>query len=221
MSLSVIIPALNAGRWLAETLGALRGVDDIVLVDGGSADRTVEIAAACGARVISAPRGRGTQLIAGAMATKGDWLLFLHADTVLENGWRDQAARFMSSGENAERAATFRFAVDDPSPQARRLERLVNWRTRALGLPYGDQALLIRHDFYQSLGGYPPWPIMEDVELVRRIGRRRLVILDARAHTSAERWQRDGWTRRSLRNLVCLTLYMCGMPPRHIVRLYG
>lgn len=221
MTLSVVIPALNAGRLLGETLGALGGVDEIVLVDGGSVDQTTAIATAGGARVITAPRGRGTQLIAGAEAARGDWLLFLHADTVLGNNWRDEATRFMSGAENATRAATFRFAVDDPSPRARRLERLVNWRTRALGLPYGDQALLIRRDFYRALGGYQPWPLMEDVELVRRIGRRRLVVLDVAARTSAERWRRDGWTRRSLRNLVCLALYFCGMPPRHIARLYG
>jgi hypothetical protein len=101
------------------------------------------------------------------------------------------------------------------------LERLVAWRVRTLALPYGDQGLLIRRDFYRSLGGFRPWPLMEDVDLVRRIGRHRLTVLRSAARTSAERWRRGGWKRRSLRNLGCLTLYFLGVPPRLIAHLYG
>jgi hypothetical protein len=119
------------------------------------------------------------------------------------------------------RAGYFRFALDDPSPVARRLERMVAWRCRALALPYGDQGLLIPRALYRAVGGFRPIPIMEDVDLVRRLGRRRLVALPAEALTSAERWRRDGWTWRSARNLVCLALWFLGVPPRLIRRLYG
>ena len=94
-------------------------------------------------------------------------------------------------------------------------------RTSIAALPYGDQGLLVPRSLYQLLGGYRPLPLMEDVDLVGRIGRRRLVTLDGEAWTSAERWRRDGWTRRSLRNLACLSLYLIGVSPRQIARLYG
>ncbi|RYJ04407.1 MAG: glycosyl transferase family 2, partial [Acetobacteraceae bacterium] len=114
-----------------------------------------------------------------------------------------------------------RFTLDDPAPQARRLERLVAWRCRALALPYGDQGLLISRALYDELGGFRPLPLMEDVDLVRRLGRRRLAALPVDAVTSAERWRRDGWWRRSARNLGCLSLYFLGLPPSLIRRLYG
>ena len=120
-----------------------------------------------------------------------------------------------------DRAGYFRFALDSDDPRARRLERLVAWRCRVLALPYGDQGLLIHRDLLAAVGGIRPLPLMEDVDLVRRLGRRRLVALDAAAITSAAKWQRQGWYRRSLRNLACLALYFAGVPPRLIARLYG
>ncbi|WP_036261750.1 TIGR04283 family arsenosugar biosynthesis glycosyltransferase [Methylocapsa aurea] len=221
MSLSVIIPTLNAAGSLPGTLARLDGVDEVIVVDGGSADGTVELASRLGARAMAAPRGRGRQLMAGAEAALGDWLLLLHADTRLDPGWRAAVETFRVDPANRSKAAVFLFALDDPSTEARRLERLVAWRVRWMGLPYGDQGLLISRDFYRSLGGFRPLPLMEDVDLVRRIGRRRLVILPVAARTSAARWRRDGWIRRSLRNLVCLALYFLGAPPRLIQRLYG
>jgi hypothetical protein len=120
-----------------------------------------------------------------------------------------------------DRAGYFRFALDSDDPRARRLERLVAWRCRVLALPYGDQGLLIHRDLLHAVGGVRPLPLMEDVELVRRLGRKRLVALDTTAVTSADKWHRQGWYRRSLRNLACLALYFAGTPPRLIARLYG
>jgi len=225
-SLGVVIPALNAAATIEATLAALRADGarfalDIVVVDGGSGDDTMARAAAHGARTITAPRGRGGQLAAGAAAVDGDWLLFVHADTRLDAGWHDAAAALAQSPDNARRAGYCRFALDDDDAAARRLERLVAWRAHRLGLPYGDQGLLISRAFHHDLGGYRPLPLMEDVDLVRRIGRRRLVALPVAARTSAARYRRGGYLRRSARNLLCLGLYFLGVPPRILQRIYG
>jgi len=218
LDLTVIIPALNAARSLPATLAGLGGAADVVVVDGGSGDGTPDIAARHGARVIAAPRGRGAQLAAGVAAAQHAWLLLLHADTRFGSGW--EAAVRAHVAAFPDRAGYFRFALDCSDPHARRLERLVAWRCRVFALPYGDQGLLIHHDLLQQVGGIRPLPLMEDVDLVHRLGRGRLRALDAPAVTSAERWLRDGWLRRSARNLVCLTLWFAGVPPRHIARLY-
>lgn len=222
LRLAVVIPTLNAAATLPAALAALRAWPDagIVVADGGSADATREIAAAAGACVAIAPRGRGSQFAAGAAAATGDWLLFLHADTRLADGWAAAAAAFAADPANRGRAGYFRFALDDGAPAARRMERLVAWRSRALGLPYGDQGLLIARAFYEALGGYRDWPLMEDVDLVRRIGRSRLVALPATAVTSAARYRHAGYLRRPLFNLLCLALYFAGVPPRVLARLY-
>jgi len=135
-------------------------------------------------------------------------------------GWDGAVAAFIDDPANRERAAVFRFALDDPSPAARRLERLVDWRTRTFGLPYGDQGLLMARAFYGAVGGFAPIPLMEDVDMVRRIGRGRLAVLDAVAVTSAARYRRDGYLRRGLRNLGCLSLFLLGVDPGRIERFY-
>lgn len=221
--LTIIIPALDAAEMLRETLvsinaGASRR--EIIVVDGGSTDATRQIATAASAIVIDAPRGRGQQLAVGAMAASGDWLLFLHADTRLGAQWSEAVASFMANPGNQRRAGYFRFALEDAAPAARRLEAAVHWRNRALGLPYGDQGLLISRAFYDALGGYQRIPLMEDVNLATRIGRRRLVMLGAEALTSAERYRREGYLRRPLRNALCLALYSAGVPVRIIAGIY-
>jgi rSAM/selenodomain-associated transferase 2 len=222
--LSVVIPTLDSFVSLGRTLDALAEdaglARDIIVADGGSRDDTVALAARRGARVVAAAGGRGAQLAAGAAAAAQPWLLFLHADTRLAPGWTRAVKRFAANPENAARAAVFRFALDDEAPAARRLEAVVAWRCRALGLPYGDQGLLIARPFYEALGGYRPLPLMEDVEIVRRLGRGRIELLDVAAVTSAARFRRGGYLRRPARNLVCVGLYFLGFPPGAIARLY-
>ena len=171
------------------------------------------------ARLVDSLPGRGRQLAAGAVAVRGEWLMFLHADTVLQPGWADAVAEFLQGPTG--RAGYFHLSFDQEGGAAARVSRLANWRARVLGLPYGDQGLLIHRDFYQALGGYPDEPMMEDVILVRRIGRGRLAPLPATARTSAARYRRDGWWLRPLRNLGCLTLFFLGVPTRFIARLYA
>lgn len=214
--LSVVIPTLDAGETLPSCLAALRRADEIVVVDGGSSDSSVAIAEAAGARVVRSPRGRGVQLRAGAEAASGDWLLFLHADTRLDGAWRDIVHAHMAARPGG--AACFRFRLDDPAWQARLIERGVAARIRLFGLAYGDQGLLVPRALYERAGGYRPLPLMEDVDLVRRLGRVR--VLPAEASTSAVRWRQGGWWRRSARNLLCLGLYRIGVAPERIARLY-
>ncbi|GBD48158.1 group 2 family glycosyl transferase [Methylopila sp. Yamaguchi] len=215
---------MNAEGELPATLASLEegghAIAEVVVSDGGSSDRTREVAEAFGCRVSVGSRGRGAQLRRGAGLATGDWLLFLHADTHLEAGWSAAAARFaIHAGDNG--AAAFAFALDDDAPAARRLESAVRWRVRLLALPYGDQGLLISRAFYDRLGGYADFPLMEDVDLARRIGRRQLTILPVRAVTSAARYRRDGYLRRMARNALCLALYLGGASPARIARLYG
>jgi rSAM/selenodomain-associated transferase 2 len=217
--LSVVIPTLNAAGGLPATLAALGDMPaEVVVVDGGSADGTADLAAQLGAHVVRAPRGRGGQLAAGVAAARGPWLLLLHADTVLAPGWAD-AVRDAMRGPG--RAAYFRFALDDAAPAARRLERAVAWRCRVLALPYGDQGLLVHRDLLGAVGGIRPLPLMEDVDLIRRLGRARLAALPVAAVTSAARWRDQGYLRRSARNLGCLALWFLGVPPRIIARVYA
>jgi rSAM/selenodomain-associated transferase 2 len=217
--LAVVIPTLDSAPTLAATLASVAEADEIVVADGGSTDATRAVASRGRTRVIAAPRGRGQQLAAGAAAASGDWLLFLHADTVLSAGWRPAADEFAVRHPDA--AAYFRLRLDDAAPAARRVERAAAWRARFLGLPYGDQGLLISAPLYRALGGYRALPLMEDVDLVRRLGRARLVALPLAATTSSSRYRRDGWLLRPLRNLLCLALWFGGVPPRLIARLYA
>jgi len=222
-TLSIVIPALNAEASLSLALASLTGLGDaaeLVVVDGGSSDATRAIALAAGARLVDAPRGRGGQLGAGAAAARAAWLLFLHADTRLDQAAITAVRSHISDHRNAMRAGYFRFALDDASRAARRLERIVAWRCRLLALPYGDQGLLVSRVLYDAVGGYEAVPLMEDVDLVRRIGRTRLVELDAPAITSAERYRRTGYFRRSARNLCMLGLWFAGVPPRVLARFY-
>ncbi|MGI9405470.1 MAG: TIGR04283 family arsenosugar biosynthesis glycosyltransferase [Hyphomicrobiaceae bacterium] len=226
--LSVIIPTLDAERGLVRTLTALvpasvEGlVKEVIVVDGGSEDRTCQIADDAGALIVKAPRGRGGQLRAGAEIARGDWLLFLHADTVLDETWIDEVGGFVAAAvDSGPQAAAFRFALDDDGGRARVVERFVRFRSSVFGLPYGDQGLLISRTLYDEIGGFRDLPLMEDVDIVRRIGWKNLALLKTRAVTSAARYQKYGYIVRTVRNFVCLMLYFLRVPPRVLVRLYG
>jgi rSAM/selenodomain-associated transferase 2 len=224
--ISVVIPTLNAARSLPRALaplvdGVAHGlVKQVVVTDGGSTDETLEIADAAGCDIVVGAPGRAKQLRAGAAAAKGRWLLFLHADTALGQGWIAESERFTSERGARRRAAAFRLAFDDASPAARRVLFWARLRARVLKLPYGDQGLLISRFLYDALGGYHDMPIMEDVDLVRRIGAKRLTLLRAEAITSAEKYRRDGFDRRAWRNLVLTARYLLGADPVELAKSY-
>ena len=224
LSLSVVIPAWNEEGLIARAVHSVREEAEVLVVDGGSQDRTCAVAAAAGGRVLSAPRGRGPQLDRGAREARGHWLVFLHADTRLEAGWADEL-RALGAGEDEDDDAVvggaFRFAVDAPQPAYRLLERAVALRCRLFRLPYGDQALFARREAYARVGGFPPLPLMEDVAFVRRLGRAgRLAFPRARAFTSPRRWERGGLLRTSARNAWLLTQYGLGRAPERLAQRY-
>lgn len=222
--LSIVIPTYNSSVGIKQTIQSVQGkagVGEVISVDGGSTDGTQQVAEKLWARCLTAPKGRGSQLKAGAEAAVGPWLLFLHADTVLEEGWEKKVSAFLKSSENENRAGYFIFTLNDETKAARRLERMVARRCKWLGLPYGDQGLLIHQSLYNEVGGYADIPLMEDVDMVRKIGKSRLVPVPVRAVTSASKYQQSGYLTRMLRNMSCLALYFLGVSPERIVKLYG
>lgn len=221
--LHVIIPTLNTAPALSRLLPDLQQAPDLPvwIADGGSVDDTIQVATGHGARILAAPPGRGPQLIVGAEAalTAGaQWLLTLHADSRLPPGWAtfltDHCQRFPSQ------AAAFALRFDDPHPLATVIAGAATLRSRTLGLPWGDQGLLISAALYRATGGYRPLPLMEDVDLVRRIGRQRLRILPAALTTGADRYRRDGWLRRPLKNAALLLRYALGADPQDLAERY-
>lgn len=223
--LSVIIPALNASAALPATLAALGPaaveglIREVIVVDGGSSDETRAIADGAGARVIGAAPGRGGQLAEGARAARGDWFLFLHADTVLEPGWAREAAAFMRAPGPC--AAVFTLAFDAMGLAPKIVAAGAMIRTRVFRAPYGDQGLLLPRARYEAAGGYRPLPLMEDVEFVDRLKRDgRLVVLKSRAITSAARYERDGYARRVARNFCCIVMHRLGVAPEKIAAFY-
>jgi rSAM/selenodomain-associated transferase 2 len=218
--LDVIIPTLNAAATLPVTLAAVPHGAAVIVSDGGSTDATLGVARSARCRIVEGPRGRGRQLAAGAAASTRPWRLFLHADTIVSpEGWA-AIARHMASPGGEQAAGTLRLAVDDPAWQARVIERAVAWRVRLFGLAYGDQGLLIHRDLYAAIGGYADLPLMEDVEIMRRLGRARHRVLRGQACTSATRWRRRGWIGQTMLNLTCVSLYRLGVPADRIARLY-
>ena len=185
------------------------GVETLV-VDGGSTDRTVEIAESFDVKVITAERGRAKQMNAGASAATGDILLFLHADTNLPDRFSEYIRRILARPGTA--AGSFKLRIDAPMPGLRLIERAANWRSRNLQMPYGDQALFLKTSLFREMGGFPDIPIMEDLEFVRRLRKRGgIVIAPVPAVTSARRWLALGLWRTTLINQCALAAYYAGV----------
>lgn len=234
--LSIIIPTLNSAKELPATFASLMpallegAINEVIIVDGGSTDDTVEIADEAGAKILTPEtKGRGPQLNAGAIAAKNQWMLFLHSDTELEENWHIEATKFIkaenqklseeTAPNTAPNAAAFKFSLKDKGLAPKILTKLVALRCSLFSLPYGDQGLLISKQTYEACGGYPNFPIMEDTDIIRRLPA-PVKILQSRAFTSAEKYQKEGYLKRSTRNLYCLAAYYRGLPPEKIYQIY-
>ncbi len=218
--ISVVVPTTNSERLLPRCFdsliaGAVRGVvREVIVSDAGSTDGTLAIADAAGAHVVHSRKSRAARMADGAATAKGDWLLFLHPETALEPGWETEAESFISQAEmERPRAAVFRFALEDFGGEARRAEAKAALRTALFALPYGDQGLLIPKRLYKKLGGYRALSDLEDADLVRRIGRRRLVSLRARAVNVARPH------KGALRGLALTLLHTLRVPSRLLANL--
>ncbi|MCR9085307.1 MAG: TIGR04283 family arsenosugar biosynthesis glycosyltransferase [Rhodobacteraceae bacterium] len=221
--LSVVIPTLNAAETLLGCLEALfEGlfdglIQEVIVSDGGSDDATCAIATELGARTVSGSAGRGGQIARGCGAARAQWVLVLHADTRLQPGWAQAVAAHMTDAPDRAGYFWLRFDVAGIAPAL--VSRWANLRARVLGLPYGDQGLMLPRDLLVQVGGYPDLPLMEDVALARVL-RGRLRPLGHIAVTSADRYVAEGWVRRGARNLWCLARYGLGADPETLARAY-
>jgi rSAM/selenodomain-associated transferase 2/rSAM/selenodomain-associated transferase 1 len=220
---SIIVPTLDDTEPLARLLSALAtGPEiEILVVNGAASDRRLDALTANrpDVRFLSSAAGRGRQMNFGAWLAHGRWLVFLHADTRLPPNWLDELRR--ADRDRSVVGGSFRFQLDADAWQARCIERGVRWRVRWLDLAYGDQALFVRRDAFQALGGYRKWPLMEDADFVRRLRQLgRLYHSPLPVVTSARRWERDGWWRRSAENIAIQLLFFAGASPAWLARRY-
>lgn len=218
--LSVIIPTLNEEVALRATLESLdAGHDEVIVADGGSRDRTTHVARAFGARVIVAPCGRASQMNAGASIAVGEYLLFLHADTLVP---LDYGALIHQTIDRGATGGAFGFAINAPEFTYRMIEIGVRFRCHVLGLPYGDQAFFLTRRTFEEIGGFPKRKIMEDFDFARRIRRiGRFDLLDARIRTSVRRWKRVGALRVVLLNQAIVLGHLLGVPTETLAKWYG
>jgi rSAM/selenodomain-associated transferase 2 len=221
--ISIVIPVFHDSEALERTF-AETDVAGCEVIVAATVDDRASLSAIRSRRPditwIESARGRARQMNAGASAARGDWIVFLHADTRLARGWRDEVAT--AANDPRVVAGCFRFTLDARRPVARLIEGGVRVRVRLFGLPYGDQALFVRREVFEAMGGFADLPLMEDVEFVRRLRQRgRLFRSPVAALTSARRWERDGWIRRSITNVLLLTGYFCGVTPERLWHLYN
>ncbi len=220
MRVSIIVPVFNESKSLRATLDLLgaRADTDVVIVDGGSADGTLEIARTAGFNAITSECGRAHQMNAGAAATRGEVLLFLHADTLLPEGALEQVRHAISCGACG---GFFRVRLDSHRPLLRLVGRLISWRSRLSGIATGDQALFVSRAVFDRMGGFAPLPLFEDVELSRRLKRHgRVACLPGTVITSARRWEQLGPARTIVRMWLLRAAYACGVRPEHLARHY-
>ncbi|MBD8893046.1 glycosyltransferase [Roseibium litorale] len=230
--ITVIIPTLNSEKDLAHTLAALvpaaaEGVvKEVVIVDGGSADHTDQVADAAGCEWLAIPASRGERMTAGVnQSRRGEWLLFLSADSVLESGWHHEAQSFIEraerSGSGDRSAAAFMLRYDAFGLGPRVSEAFAMIRSRLLGMPYGNQGLLISRRFYSRIGGHRPLPEMEDLDLVKRIGARRLHSLRSAAISSGRQERDQGMVTNARRALARFVAGTFRLPTKLVLKLHG
>ena len=221
--LSIIIPTLDCAASLENTVSQLiEGVQDglvrdLVICDGGSSDNVKSVSDALGAKFVVTRQGRGTQLATGANVATGSWLLFVHADTLLETGWSKVARNAMYN--SCDHAYCFRLKFNMQGFWPTIFASWANFRAGVIGLPFGDQGLLIHRQLYEAVGGYSRIPLMEDFDIARRL-KSRWRMLPVTAETSAEHYRNQGWIRRGCGNLLLQLRFLAGAHPETLAARY-
>jgi rSAM/selenodomain-associated transferase 2 len=222
--LSIIVPVLNEGEGIAATLDALADLralgTEVIVVDGGSRDATIQRARLRADRVIPAPRGRALQMNAGAAKATGDVLLFLHADTRLP---RDADHVLLNGLERSGRAwGRFNVKIESRSPLLILVGWLMGLRSRVTGIATGDQAIFVRRDAFQAAGGFPEIPLMEDIALCKRLKRVSAPLcLSERVITSGRRWEQNGVINTIVLMWRLRLAYFFGADPKELAEQYG
>ena len=223
--LSVVVPVLNEARHLPFLLADLQRWPDalqIVVVDGGSTDKTIQVAHQGGAQVVQSPvQGRGQQLQRGLQLSQHSWLMVLHADSRLSQHWVDHVQRVLSMARGRQQAWAFDFRVDQRRPMLKLLEWCVALRSRWGQMPYGDQGLLIHRSLYERVGGYRSLALMEDVDLIQRLQQiSRIGALGCALTTSARRWNHRGVLNQAWNNAQLRRRWKNGEDAEQLIQIY-
>jgi rSAM/selenodomain-associated transferase 2 len=220
MSLSVIVPALNESENIAKAIQSahLAGADEVIVVDGGSGDDTLRLAEDAGGSCFQSAPGRARQLRLGVEKSRGDVLVFLHADNWFA---ANSFSPLQGEGKTKYHCGAFRQQIDSPRNIYRWLEWGNELRVKWRGMPYGDQAIFVTRPLYDSVGGFPDVPLMEDVMLMRKLRRvAKVQLLDGPLHVSSRRWQKHGPLQQTLRNWLLITAFRLGVSPQRLAGLY-
>ena len=220
-AISIVIPTLNEAENLAATLASTESSVDleIIVVDGGSSDETLELAKSFGVRLLTTAAGRARQVNAGGLAARGDVLFVLHGDTLLPQGFERYIIDIM--GKSGVVAGAFTLGIDGSEFGFRIIEMLANFRSRVLQMPYGDQGIFLRREVFRALGGFPDMVLMEDFVLMQRLRKMgRVVIGPVAVKTSARRWRKLGILKTTLINQAVLLAYFLGSNPERLARWY-
>ncbi|OPY68787.1 MAG: putative glycosyl transferase [Syntrophorhabdaceae bacterium PtaU1.Bin034] len=226
MSISIIIPVFREGALINEAISRLESAAsteepvEIIVVDGSEEGETVKAVSSNSAKGMISGKGRGIQMNAGASAAQGDIVVFLHADTELPPDGLEKISSMMQNGDFV--GGAFDLGIADGSLSFRIIERVASLRSRLTQVPYGDQAIFFKRDYFLRIGGYGNLPIMEDVDLMRRVKKEggRICILHEKVKTSARRWKTEGIVACTLRNWTIMLLYLLGVAPERLARWY-
>ena len=222
---SFIIPVWNEEAIISRTIEQVRGLAafgdaEIIVVDGDPAGRTITVARHMGVKTAISEKGRGIQMNLGASLAEGEILIFLHADTLLPPDALELIETAMEDSSCI--AGAFDLAIDSARPAFRLIEKASSFRSRMTRIPYGDQTIFIRKRDFRDLGGFNNIPVMEDVEFMQRIKKRKgkICIIGRAVRTSPRRWEKEGIVYTTLRNWLLIALYFCGVKPEKLIRFY-